>query len=84
MAYVCTLVILLEFLIRGNSFWPITDTSAKPMFIKTIESFPDSFLGPWLARAAAATAAAAAAADAAAAAVDAAVVAAAGREALEL
>ena len=34
--------------LRGNSFWPITDTSAEPMFIKTIESFPDSFLGPWL------------------------------------
>ena len=28
--------------LRGNSFWPITDASAKPMFIKTIESFPDS------------------------------------------
>ena len=49
MACVCTLVILLEFLIRGNSFWPITDASAKlrqfggkPMFIKTIGSFPDS------------------------------------------
>ena len=63
--------------LRGNSFWPITDTSAEPMFIKTIESFPDSFLGPWLARAAAATAAAAA--DAAAA-----VDAAAGREAIGL
>ena len=35
--------------LRGNSFWPITDASAKlrqfggkPMFIKTIGSFPDS------------------------------------------